>query len=225
MKFVVLRHQDEEGLGTVSQWLKRNHHSYFYVNLYGGQRLPSRALVAYDGLIAMGGPQSVNDTSDLMCESLNAVDAFLSANRPTLGICLGAQAMAKVSGGAVSASTFEFGFSTVRPVLSHRYFSHFANQSDWDVFQWHGENFSLPLMAEPLFFGDAVVNQAFTLKRGLGLQFHCELDAVWYSMWYDSVRHKFPELTPVMQPLSSAMPFDRLKQNLFQLLDQWQREW
>ena len=225
MRFIVLRHQEEEGLGTIANWLTAQGHAFFYVNLFAAQRPPANALMAYDGLVSMGGPMSVNDNSRLMQTSLSLTADFVQARRPVLGVCLGAQAIAKVAGGKVAPSAFELGFSTVNPVTQHRYFASGKLQKQaWDVFQWHGENFTLPARAEHLFSGDAVANQAFTLDNALALQFHNELSFDWYSMWYESLRHKFEKMDQLMPP-SPEMPFAALQKNMFSLLDVWQSFW
>ncbi len=221
MRFIVLRHQEEEGLGTIADWLQKNGHSYFYVNLFAGQKPPANALMAYDGLISMGGPMSVNDSTDLMKTSLALTADFVQALRPVLGVCLGAQAIAKVSGAVVGPSAFELGFARVAPVAAHPYFaSGRLPLADWDVFQWHGENFTLPNGAAHLFSGEVVANQGFTHKNALALQFHNELSLEWYTMWYESLRHKFEKMDQ-LKPPSPDMPFAALKANLFALLDTW----
>jgi GMP synthase (glutamine-hydrolysing) len=225
MRFVVLRHQDEEGLGTIADWLTSRGHGFFYVNLYAGQKPPTNALTAYDGLVAMGGPMSVNDDSRLVKTSLALIHDFTYANRPVIGVCLGAQGIAKIAGGTVSPSAFELGFGEVQPETSHPFFSDgIPDNVAWKVFQWHGENFSLPAGALPLFTGDLVHNQGFTFKNALAVQFHCELSLPWYTMWYESLRHKFPGMDKLMPP-NSNMPFAELEINLFALLDRWQRDW
>jgi GMP synthase-like glutamine amidotransferase len=225
MRFIVLRHQEEEGLGTIAEWLTKNGHSHFYVNLFQKQRPPANALMAYDGLVAMGGPMSVNDDSWLMNTSLSLTADFVHANRPVLGVCLGAQAISKVAGGVIAPSAFELGFDKISPVKEHRLFKDGKlDHSEWDCFQWHGENFTLPAGFEKLFEGKIVSNQGFTFKNSLGLQFHNELSLEWYTMWYESLRHKFENMDRLLAP-SAEMPFAALKKNLFQLLDAWQKNW
>jgi len=225
MRYIVLRHQEEEGLGTIAEWLSQKGHSFFYVNLFAAQSPPANALTAYDALVSMGGPMSVNDDTGLMNTSLKLTADFVQANRPVLGVCLGAQAIAKVAGGTIAPSAFELGFGKVSPVKGHRFFADGKiDSSDWDCFQWHGENFSLPGGFEKLFSGSVVENQGFTFKNALGLQFHNELSFEWYTMWYESLRHKFQKMDGLLAP-SPQMPFASLKKNLFSLLDVWQANW
>lgn len=225
MRFIVLRHQEEEGLGTIAEWLEKNGHAHFYVNLHARQRPPANALMAYDGMIAMGGPMSVNDDSWIMNTSLALVRDFVEGLRPTLGVCLGAQAISKVAGGLITAGEFELGFDVVAPVREHDFFrSGKLDTNAWDVFQWHGETFTLPTGAAPLFSGARVAQQGFTYKNALALQFHNELSFEWYTMWYESLRHKFENMERLVAP-TPAMPFAALKKNLFALLDVWQSRW
>ncbi|MBV6492111.1 MAG: hypothetical protein LDLANPLL_00102 [Turneriella sp.] len=225
MRFIVLRHQDEEGMGTVAEWLKDKGHSTFYVNLTHRQRPPTNSLTAYDALVVMGGSMSVNDDTWIMNTSLALTADFVQANRPVLGICLGAQSIAKVMGATVAQGVAEHGFGQVNPVLTHAYFKEATlDKNPWDVFHWHGETFTLPQNFEKLFEGSTVTNQGFTYKNSLGLQFHLEMSHEWYSMWRDCLALRDPKDT-TLPPPTTEMPFAIMKKNLFSLLDVWEKKW
>lgn len=222
---MVLRHQEEEGLGTIAEWVLTRGHTFFYTNFFAGQKPPISSLMGYDALISMGGPMSVNDSLPMVKQSLAATADFIEAGRPVLGICLGSQAIAKSAGGEVTPCAHEVGFSQVEPVLDHPYFAKgVLDTQPWDVFQMHGETFSLPEGAKPLFRGSVVPNQGFTFKNALALQFHNEVSKDWYSMLYTCM-HTMPLKTEDLEPVNDKMPFAIMQKNLFALLDVWQESW
>jgi GMP synthase-like glutamine amidotransferase len=151
-----------------------------------GVRWP--ALNEISGLIVFGGEMNVDQVDRhpqlLMQRELmrRAVDAGL----PVLGICLGAQMLARAFDAPVyRAPVRELGFKTIRitdagaadPLLS-------AFHSGDRVFQWHEDTFDLPAGADLLASGDDVPNQAFRLGRNAwGVQFHFELDAAGVEAW------------------------------------------
>ncbi|HRP68492.1 MAG TPA: type 1 glutamine amidotransferase [Turneriella sp.] len=225
MRFIVLRHQDEEGLGTTAEWLQEKGYSQFYVNLTHRQKPPTNSLTAYDALIVMGGNMSANDDSWIMNTSRALTADFVQAGRPVLGICLGAQSIAKVMGATVSPSVPEHGFSYAKPVLTHPFFkSGTLDTNPWDVFQWHRETFTLPNGFQKLFEGDTVSNQAFTYKNALGLQFHIEMSYEWYAMW-QSCHALRGQSTHKLDAPTKNMPFAAMKKNYFALLDCWVKYW
>ena len=92
-----------------------------------------------------------------------------------LGICLGAQLIAKAMGGEVFANPEKeigwFPIEAVKPDTN----TTFQFPDETVVFHWHGETFSLPEGAFQLARSAACENQAFQLgKNVIGLQFHLE---------------------------------------------------
>jgi GMP synthase-like glutamine amidotransferase len=140
------------------------------------------------GLIVFGGEMNVDETDkhpyllrqrDLM---RRAVDAGL----PVLGICLGAQMLARAFEARVyRASVRELGFKPVRVTdLGQRDGLLSAFQTGDRVFQWHEDTFDLPAGAELLVAGDDVPIQAFRLgAKAWGVQFHFEVDADGVEAW------------------------------------------
>ena len=67
-----------------------------------GQGIP-RDLGRYDGLIVFGGPMSANDPLPGLAFEMRLIERWLHTEKPLWGICLGAQLMTRVLGGAVSS--------------------------------------------------------------------------------------------------------------------------
>jgi GMP synthase-like glutamine amidotransferase len=140
------------------------------------------------GLIVFGGEMNVDETGqhpylltqrDLM---RRAVDAGL----PVLGICLGAQMLARALDARVyRAPVRELGFKTVRLTAAGQGDTLLsAFQTGNRAFQWHEDTFDLPAGAELLATGDDVPHQAFRFGRtAWGVQFHFEVDARGVEAW------------------------------------------
>ena len=93
---LVLRHEDFEHLGYFSGRLKEVGKSFQYIDL--GQPL---RLDTANGVIVMGGPQSANDDNPGLIAEMKLMEEALAKGVPVLGICLGAQLMAKTLGAKV----------------------------------------------------------------------------------------------------------------------------
>jgi GMP synthase-like glutamine amidotransferase len=130
-------------------------------------------------LLIMGGPKSVNDADSWIEAELHFVKTALACGIPVLGICFGAQLLAKALGasvapgpkfeiGMVSVSLTEIG--TTDPVFG-------SMPRIFPVFQWHGEGMTLPPGGTHLATSADFPVQAFRMKdRTYGLLFHLELE-------------------------------------------------
>lgn len=112
-----------------------------------------------------------------------AVDAGL----PVLGVCLGAQLLARALDAPVApAATREIGFRKVEvlpPGARDPLLRWFAPSSL--VFQFHEDECALPAGAELLATNDDTAVQAFRAGRGYGVQFHFEVTANEVAAWCD----------------------------------------
>lgn len=131
-----------------------------------------------DLVIMMGGPMGVYEQERhpwIACQ-LRRLAHRLAANRPTLGVCFGAQMIAAALGARVyPGPAAEIGF---HPVAVHAGAgdSPLRHIAGVPVLHWHGDTFTLPAGTELLASSDAYAHQAF--RRGaniLALQFHAEM--------------------------------------------------
>jgi GMP synthase-like glutamine amidotransferase len=139
-----------------------------------------RAASVYEAcaaLVVMGGPMSANDDLDYLREEMRLMERALADAKPILGVCLGAQLLAKTLGARVYPNRVkEIGWGTVTLTEAAAADPLFHGLPEAiDALHWHGETFDLPRGAELLASSDACVNQAFRVgKNAWGLQFHIE---------------------------------------------------
>ena len=175
MRMAVLQHVEFEGPAAVADWAAGRGFPLRVFHLYRDTTLPS--LSDFDMLTVMGGPMSANDEAQLgwLGPEIALVREAIAADKIVLGICLGAQIIAKALGARVHpGSAKEIGwFPVQRTAGSHPLFDGLPDS--FTPIHWHGETFDLPHEAQLLAKSKITENQAFAVgQRVLGLQFHME---------------------------------------------------
>ena len=185
MRVLAFRHVRFEHLGLIAPALESRGLQVDYVDLV---REPDAAvnLEAARGLVFMGGPMSAND--DLACirRELALIERAAAAGKPILGVCLGAQLVAKALGAPVYRNPVkEIGWYPItwtEAAGRDRLLAGFAGEET--VFHWHGETFDLPAGAEWLASSPACRHQAFRWgDSAYGFQFHMEVTPEMISDW------------------------------------------
>jgi GMP synthase (glutamine-hydrolysing) len=149
-----------------------------------GELLPS-GLTEHDGVVIFGGPMSANDGHDMpgIGAELEFISRVMDAGKPVLGICLGAQLIAKVLGAGVTKhpeGLAEIGYTRVSPTPEGRSFL----GKSMMVYQWHREGFELPAGVTLLAEGETFRNQAFRYGDTVfALQFHPEVTLETIKRW------------------------------------------
>jgi GMP synthase (glutamine-hydrolysing) len=186
-KLLVLQHVAHEVLGTLNPLLKRAGFRIRYVNF---ARHPDAqpSLDGYDGLIVLGGPMSVNDSNRLLhlVTELKLIEEAMRRDIPVLGICLGAQLIAKTLGANVYPNAEkEIGWYDVSPTDHASSDPLLAELEKTEkIFQWHGETFDIPRSTRHLAFSPLCANQAFRYgTKVYGFQFHMEVDEPMIHRW------------------------------------------
>ncbi|MBL8250661.1 MAG: glutamine amidotransferase [Candidatus Competibacter sp.] len=170
--------------GRCRRLLRRRGYRLEYCYPQAGQPLPAD-MRDYAGAVVFGGPMSANDDGALpgIRAQLDWIPRALASGRPFLGVCLGAQLLARALGATVKphpAGLAEIGYFEVRPTP--------AGQALFDaplhVYHWHREGFELPAGAELLAGGERFPHQAFRDGANtFGVQFHPEVDRRILEAW------------------------------------------
>ena len=175
MRTHYLQHVPFEDLGSIETWLQNAGHEISHTRLYDADNFPE--IEEIDLLVVMGGPMSVNDEQKYswLVKEKDFIKSMIQADKPVLGICLGAQLIVKAMGGEVFKNTVkEIGWLPISATESQNY-NVFQFPEEIDVFHWHGETFSLPNGAVQIAESKGCKNQAFQIGRNvIGLQFHLE---------------------------------------------------
>ena len=197
----------------------------------GGAALPPMnggRLEGYDAAVVFGGPMSACDVDEyaFLRAETEWIGEQLAADAPVLGICLGAQIMARVLGGRVFPhpnGLCEVGYQLLRPARPDCPLF----PAPFHVFHWHREGFDLPPGAELLARGAIFENQAFSVgTRAFGVQFHPEMMPVTQERWLNNPKaQKYflrPEVPSADRQRADAPRYDPVVHRwLGRFLDFW----
>ena len=181
-KVLIVLHQENSTPGRVGHALIRRGFDLDIRRPRFGDPLP-QTMAEHAGAVVFGGPQSANDADAFIKRETDWFDVPLREAAPCLGICLGAQMLARHLGACVAPhhdSEVEVGYYSIEPTEAGRRFMPWPGK----VYQWHREGFELPAGTELLAKGGAYPNQAFRVgPAAFGIQFHPELTLAMMYRW------------------------------------------
>ncbi len=194
MRALAIRHVRIEHLGLLEPILKELGFDVDYVDTAEGMLL-NRPLEDYSLVVVLGGYMGAYEEAKypFLSYEYKVMEKALKEGIPLLGICLGAQMLAKVLGARVYKGERgkEIGWMEVYKVGDHEYFKDFPQSLM--VFQWHGDTFDLPQGAIRLYSSKKYENQAFVFQRAVGLQFHIEVDKNMVKEWAEAYKDELSQ--------------------------------
>lgn len=183
----VFQHVPYEILGTFHPLLKKKGLRIKYIN-FGRHPNAEVDVADYDGLIILGGPMGVYEADKYphLKMEMGQIEKAILSQKPVLGICLGAQLIAATLGAEVAkAKKKEIGWFDIELTEEAEKDPLFRSlQKKEKVFQWHGDNLSLPKGARCLAISPDCPYQAFRYGEKIyGFQFHLEVDEAMIDRW------------------------------------------
>lgn len=223
---LILMHVPFEGPAAIRDWLTRA--GFTLRELQCGSDTDWQALDLPDWLVIMGGPMSANDDATLpwLGHEMAFIKRAIDAGKKVLGVCLGAQMIARVLGAAVTRNPArEIGWFPVTSTVAgqhHPLGQVFADAPS--VLHWHGETFDIPAGAVHLAQSECCTNQAFLYRQHvLGLQCHLEMGRKHVERLCAACADELAGGGTFVQPASAILatdaPFADNQQRLDRLLD------
>jgi GMP synthase (glutamine-hydrolysing) len=175
----------------------------------------------------MGGPMNVDQADEFpfLATEVGWLRRAVEAGLPTLGVCLGAQLLAKSLGSRVYPHRVKeigwYELELLPAATDDRLFAGARNRET--VFQWHGDTFDLPQGAVQLARGASCEQQAFRYgPAAYALQFHVEMTARMVDDWFaepcmcgeaaalnyvdpEEIRCRTPQALAAMAPLARRL--------------------
>jgi GMP synthase (glutamine-hydrolysing) len=179
-------HGESVRSGVFGDVVRERGHALEEWSLAWGTPLP-RPLDSYGGVLVFGGAMHADQDEHhpWLLEENFFLERLLDLHIPVLGICLGAQLLAKAAHASVGpAREFEIGWLPVEltpagvddPVLGRL-------PATFDAFQWHYYEHGIPAGGVEL-ARNSVCTQAFRLgDRAWGVQFHPEVTLAQVESW------------------------------------------
>ena len=207
-------HSEVADVSVVSKFLQKKHQTstIFYKNL---RFLKNKEINQFDFFIFHGGKQSANSKSKAIQYEYKFLKYLIKTNKPIIGICLGAQLIAKIYGSKISKSKnklFECGYKK-NLKENNKVF-----KNNLSFLQFHTEGISYNKNMELLAKGIMYEVDSFKIKEKniYGFQFHPEVTSNTIKRWHDIVKIKYPYIDTLNKIMKDFKKYQNKNYDWFQ---------
>ena len=197
-RVLIVQQAAHEGPGIFGPLLKESNFAADFCHPYQGEPVPD-SVDGYGALIVLGGPMGLDEQEryPFLGQEVSLIQKTIAGEVPVLGICLGAQLIARAAGATLSrGQEKEIGWYPLRLTDAGRDDPLLAGMEDeFTVFQWHGDTFDIPDGADNLATSPLFPHQAIRVgKHVYGLQFHLEITEEMVGEWLKLNRKELASL-------------------------------
>lgn len=184
---LVVQHAEQETMGLIELLCRELGIAWHLCRPYAGEAVPP-ATQPYDGIVILGGPMNVDETDrfPFLTDEIKLLQQAFRRELPTLGICLGAQLVAKAAGATVIKGPGpEVGWFPIQLTEAGRQDPLFTGlPEELMSFHWHEDTYTLPAKAVRLASSAQYPQQAFRLgPAAVALQCHFEVTPAIVERW------------------------------------------
>lgn len=221
-----IKHITIEGPGTIADFLEDNKIPYAVIDLSYGDKVP-KLEKDFQAIISLGGPMNVYEEEryPFLRDEDILLKRVVEEEVPFLGICLGAQLMAKAAGAKVIRNPEkEIGWYKIvlnDYGLHDDLFKGFPEV--FTVYQWHGDTFGIPEGGRRLAFSELCQNQVLKYGRNAyGIQFHVEITKEMIAQWADAYKAELESLKGIVSDKQKMLgDYDKLKKDYLKRAEQF----
>ena len=190
---LIFRFLAHECPGYLGDFLSAQNLAWQLIKVDEGEPLPA-SILAYSGMVLMGGSMSVNDNLPWIAPLLALIREARDHDIPLLGHCLGGQLMSKALGAEVTNNpSKEIGWGEVTLSKNETAKNWFGNIETFNAFHWHGETFALPQGSIHLLASPYCQNQAWAIGQHLAFQTHIEMTTDMVIKWCEEGENELIE--------------------------------
>jgi GMP synthase-like glutamine amidotransferase len=188
MKILIIQNCETERFGYFEEYLVEKNIDFNIFPAYRNKDFPN--VKDYSAFMVGGSPISAIELEDhgFLRKEYEFLKNVVETGLPCFGMCFGGQILARILGAKVRRNHKKeiggYEVDLTEEGKNNRFFEGFSD--NFPVFQWHQDTFDIPEGAQLLVTGKDCINQAFSYRNIIGVQFHLEVHPDEAAKWAEN---------------------------------------